>query len=259
MLVRSFPQLESRIFWDSDNGGGTGGGDETFTKDQVEQMIQGRISKMKADNAALQKQLADSDAANKAKLSELEAQLAALKKPDDPPPSDLEGIKKLMESKHSKELQAINEKIAKLESEKALEKNRRMNAERDTELLLALRKAGCRPDAETIAKTHFIPSVSYDEEEERWVFNLKKGGTVRVEEGVTEEIPDFLKEPIMQNGGSGSSSGARATAQAKQLEAEKAQLAQLKERAASGRDDDVQKYLQKKRMVGQLEQQLASK
>lgn len=259
MRLNSFPQLEARVFYNEDDGGGDGG--KTFTKEEVEQMIQGRLAKTKADHAALQAALEREKQTNSTKLAELQAQLEELKTPAPPEvkPDDVEGRLKLEQSKHAKQIEELNKSLQALTKEKELERSKRMKSERDRELILALREAGCRNDAEAVGLNHFVNRLSWDEADERWIYTLEKGGTVSVKEGVAEELPDYLKEPTMQRGGSGSSSGGKNAGKLKGLEEAKAKLKAMEEHAAkSGRDGDILRYQSQKRIVGQLEKELAT-
>lgn len=253
--------LTERIFFAPDTGGGDGGGDgndETFTKEQVEQMIQGRVTKLKSTVAELQKQLTDAQKTGE-KVAALEAKIAELSANNPPTPanpSDLEGKLKLLESKHANEIKQLTEKVSTLNTEREAEKTRRMQVERDTALGEALTEAGCRPDAISVGKAFLGNQVSYDAEEERWVYTLRTGGTVSVKDGVTQELPDYLKEPTLRNGGSGSSSGGKNSQKRTALQEAKAELQKAQQAAMSGREDDMAKYMSLKRKVGQLEAEL---
>lgn len=261
MRIRSFgnPYFNVLLAPDDGSGGSGGSGDETFTKQQLEQIVQGRVAKLAQENADLKKSQAD----QAQKLAELEAKISS---PPNPPPhtppgdDDIKGRMKLIENQHKSELEAIKNKLdAETKKREAAEK-RRKEVERDSQVTAALQAAGCRADALSLGASHFTHQVELNEDEDKWFFRLKDGaGTVSIADGIKAELPDFLKEPSITAGGSGSRSGTKNEGKKTQLQAAKDKLNKLKEYAeGSQRESDMQAFLQQKRIVQNLEREVGS-
>jgi hypothetical protein len=261
-----FPLAGPRVFYSPDDAGGGGGGEggggdageKEYTKAQVEQIVQGRLTKLQRELAQA-KAKTDEDSA---KLRDLESQINELRQklPNPPdPPQELQGQLKLLETKHQKLMDDLKKQLDSEKTEREKEHTRRMNVERDNAIFTALREAGCRDDAMEVGKAAFLNSIEYLTDEDRWVFNLKKGGQVTIKEGIQDELPDYLRESSMRGGGSGSTQGAKTAAAVKRLDAEKDKLSKLHERSIrSGADSDIQQYQRQKRLVTTLEKELAS-
>lgn len=254
-----------RLSPDGAGGGGASVSDppdpEMIAKDEVERMIQGRTSKIKKENDRLKKEVEElrTKAAKVDVLEEkLDALAAKLAGEADPPPTDLQGQLSLMSSKHQKEVDGLK---TQMEQEKQLRiqaEDRRKQVEKDRVITDALRSAKCREEALDMGKAYFQEKVVFDEDESRWIYNLKSGGTVEVIDGINEEIPDFLREATASRGGSGATGGGRKAAQQKEIEQEKATLEKLRERAtASGKEGDIAIFTKQQRKVRQLEQKAA--
>lgn len=261
-----FLPLQLRYGWnmrfspdgDGPPGGGSGD-DKTFTQQQLEQIVQGRIAKLKEENELLKKNQTTLDA----RLKELED------KKNDPPPhtppptvvseDDVKGQLKLMEARHKAERDATNAKLeAEVKKREAADK-RRKEVERDSQISSGLQTAGCRSDALEMGKSFFISQVELDEEEDKWHFRLKDGGgRVSIAEGIKAELPDYLKEPSISSGGSGSRSGAKNEGKQNRLTAAKEKLAKLAESAKSARETDILAYQHQKRTVQALEKELVA-
>lgn len=252
-------RFEARVLLAPD-GDGTGGedppADKTYTQAELEQIIQGRVAKNKKEADDAKAKLVKQET----ELADLRAKLANPPKPEDPPPTDLEGRIKLMESQSKRELAALQAKVDAAEKKAVDEENRRKRMERDREILDALTKAGCRTDALPVGLSYFASQVEYSDENSSNVFRMKSGGTVSVAEGIKEELPDYLKESSLQGGGSGSkSSSSKKVAQQNAIDAEKKKKENLYDFAMkSGKEADRLAYEKQKRRVAELEQQLAA-
>lgn len=238
---------------------GGGGSDETFTKQQLEQIVQGRVAKLKEENDTLKKNQASLDA----RLKELE------NKPNNPPPNnppphappddDLKGRLKLLENQHKSEVEGIKAKLDAETKKREVAEKRRKEVERDSLIREGLRLAGCRADAEAMGASHFVGQVELNEEEEKWQFRLKDGGTVTIAEGIKAELPDYMKEPSITGGGSGSRGGsAKLEGKKSQLQAAKDKLNKLKEASDGGNEASLTLYMQQKRIVQSLEKELSA-
>ena len=251
---------------DGDGAGGGGVDNDTFTKDQVEQIVQGRIAKAQQELKEAQGKITALES-SATKVDDLTRELADLKSKVDAPPSnpppklpdDVEGRIKLIEAQHKRETDTLRTSIEEEKKKREEEEVRRKNSERNSQIKDALGEAGCRPDALAMGANHFAAQISWDEDTLAHVFTLHDGGKVSISEGINEELPDFMKDPDMVAGGSGVTGAPKKAAVTKQLESEESVLEKAGDRARrSGRDDDIMAYNRQKAKVSKLQKDLAS-
>lgn len=219
---------------------------EVYTKEEIEQMIQGRITKTKKelDEAKAIKEKQEED------LRIAKEELAALRNPPPPPPgeNDLLGRMKLYEEKTQKKIDFLEKALEDEKKEKEKEIAKRRTTERDRLLSEALQKANIREEAISIGMNHFSHQLEYYADEDKWVFNLRGGGTTSIQEGVEAEMPDFLKRSSTEHGGSGArSGGSKGTVQQAQVTALQNEVNRLEGIARqSAQDKDILAWKRKK-------------
>ncbi|MEM3040413.1 MAG: hypothetical protein QXG97_00115 [Nitrososphaerota archaeon] len=226
----------------------------TYTQEDLEKQIQIRLKSLKRD-------LSDKDKAIESLKQELEALKASIKKSvEEPLPDDVQGKIQLIQAQHQREIDALKRQIEEAQKVSAQERERRLQTERDKLIQDALSQAGCL-DMKA-GYRFFLPQVFYDEAEGTWMFNLTKGGTCSIADGVAEELPSYLRSSGIRDGGSGSPGGpgsaTRKSIAQKQYEDLKKQVEDLRQRAvASGRNSDIQSYRRMKRKLEDLGKQLS--
>src|SRR5204862_2874015 len=245
-----------RVFLAPDGDGGGGAGEltpagETYTKEQLERIVQGRITKIHQDLEKEKTERAKSDQ----RVKDLEDKVKEIPPPPiEPPSGDVEGRLKLLEKKHTQETESLKKSLEEETKKRTQAEQRRKELERDSDLTESLQIAGCRADAIEIAKNAFLPKVSRDEDDEKWVYNLSDGGVVSIRDGIAAELPDYLKDSTVKAGGSGSKGGARKAAKEAEIDSAKKLLVELEKKGKnSGDSQDVQNYLRQKRVVSDLE------
>lgn len=256
-----------RIFFDAPTDGtGGGSGDpgtppETFTKEQMEQIVSGRVSRLKSENEELKKKASEQDtaiAALKASVQELQNN----RNPAEPPPGDddVRGQFEIFKKQTQTQIDTLNSNLEAANRTAADERARREGMERDNLVTAALGEAGCRPDAIAMGMAFFASSIVRTETDGEWVFNLKdNGGTVSVVDGIKAELPDFMKSPTLPGGGSGTTTGSKGAESKAKLETAEKELVELDKRArTSNQQADRLAYRKKKREVEGLRSQLTS-
>jgi hypothetical protein len=226
-----------------------------FTQEEVNSLLAKNKRNLQQENRALKERLEKTDLT----LSEIKAEMEKSKNPPDEEqvPDTLEGKIELMEKRHQRALEEYQKKLDNLEAEKTQERTKRLEKERDTEILNALQEAGCIDH--TGGMRYALPQVEWDNTEQKWIFKTKSGNFVSILDGVTEELPDYLKSPQMNSGGSGIGSGSpRKQAKIRELDDAKKKLEGFQQQAEkSGRSDHIQLYRQQKKVVAQLEASLS--
>jgi hypothetical protein len=226
---------------------------KTFTEEQLTKIVQERVKNLNRDKETLTTQVNQLQT----QLSDLQKQLSDLQKPKDPPSDDVQGQINVLTERHRRETEGLQNRITDLEKKLSSAEQRALITERDKELDAALNKAGCTDMK--IGRRTFVPQLSYDEPDQKWIFNLEKGGTVDIETGIQEELPDSLRRPRGASGGSGSSSGDRAKSRkATDLDAAEKKLQELSNVAkATGKSADIMAYDKQKNKVRDLQRELA--
>ena len=131
------------------------------------------------------------------------------------------------------------------------EREKRLAAERDNILADALREAGVMQDAIEAGVKLFRDNIAYDDDTGQFYFmeddtNIK----LPVDEGVADNIPDYLKEAPTRQGGSGGRGSQASTL----LETTRKNVAGLKDKAQkSGQDADIAAYHAAKKQLLALE------
>lgn len=244
-----------QILMAPDDGGGNGGepptpvvDDKKFTQADLDKQIEQRLGrerrKLDTEKLTLQKQIDD-----------LKAQIESAPPAPEPAPADAKGQIELLTKQHTRVVENLNNKIVKLEADLVTEKTRRRETIRDKDLGDALQDARCTDM--TAGRRYFLPVIELDETGENWVFKTKSGNHVSIKEGVTEELPAYLRPPAMEGGGSGVRQGdpSGKGTKAKKLEAEKTKLEELRVKAGrTNAQPDIMAYQRQKRLVKDLEQ-----
>jgi uncharacterized protein YoxC len=249
---------------DSDGGGGGVEGDQaakdppdlkTFTQEQVDKFVADRLRKMKVDLSAKDSRINELQT----QLSQLQEQVDKLTKKPDPLPDDVQGQINLITERHNREVEGMKNQISDLKKTAEMEASRRKESELDRELDAALVAAGCT-NLKVGRRTH-RPQCQWDEVEGKWVYELEKGGTVSIQEGIEEELPDAVRRSRASGGGSGANGGDRRISRiVRELEAEEKTLEKLKERAeATKKSQDITAYSRQKRKVAGLKEAATQK
>lgn len=261
MIVRLFPDGDGSGDTDDkdkeDKEDKNKGKDKQFNQEQVDKLIQDRVKKLDRENKEYIKKSADLQA----QLTSLSDKLKELEKKPEVPPDDVQGQLNILNEKHKREMEGLVGKLTDVEKKLSTSEEKRLLIERDKDLDAALIKSGCH-DLKA-GRRIMIPQTVYDQVDEKWIFNLEKtGGTVSIEEGVEEELPDYLRKARVERGGSGSTSSERVrTRKASELEAEEKLLLAMRDKISStgGKPQDLVSYQQKKRHVEALKKELQQK
>jgi len=179
---------------------------KTFTQDEVNKL-------MAKERKSMERKLQEQNESTQKQIVELQQKMS---QPPEPKPSDtdVKGQLELMEKKHKREQEALEEKLVQTNSALAQEKKKRLETERDKELGDALQTVGCVDM--TMGRRFFLPDIEYDEDESRWMYRTASGNLISIIDGVQENMPNYLKPPAMQGGGSGSARGAAGKGSTKQ-------------------------------------------
>lgn len=229
---------------------------EVFTKEENEQIIQGRITKTKKEleEAKAVKEQHEKD------LKEAREELDKIKNPPPPPPGDADivGRMKLYEERTEKKMALLEEQLAAEKKAKEIEIEKRRLTDRDRQLSEALQKSNIREDAIALGMHHFSHQLEYFADEDKWVFNLSVGGQVSISEGVEAEMPDYLRRASVDHGGSGTrSGGSRGTVQQAQITALQQDADKLEKVARqSAQDKDILAWKRKKEELRAAQAQL---
>lgn len=156
-----------------------------------------------------------------------------------------------LQKKHQQEIDSLRSTI---ESEKKLRldaESRRLITERDAQLQEAL----ASNDVVSIegGMKFFRDNLFHDEEAGQWKYRAKDGLTFNIKDGISEELPDWLKKPSTSKGGSGSQAALVNEIDTKALGVKSAQ-----ERATrTGDPNDIAVFQRKKRELDALKDQVA--
>lgn len=221
-----------------------------FTQEEVNRMLADHKRSLKTD---LDKMKAEREADRQA-MEELRLKLT----PAEPviEPTDVKGQIELLTNKTAREKAELQSQITQLKKEKDEERLSRLKTERDRELTEALNTNDC---IDIVAgRAIFESKCKYDEEDSRWWFITKNDNLVSILDGITEEIPTYLRKAKIAGSGSGSSSGnIKQQEKKKKLELEQQALATLATKAQrSGQVQDRIAWIQKKREVDALRKEL---
>lgn len=268
MLTNFDRYFDLKVLYHPDPPGGTGLEDppadppieKTFTQAEVDKFIERRLASVKRENDKSLKTLQDQINAVNLQNKELLEKLDSHNPPNPNPPSkELQGQLELQQKKHDRELEAFRKEIDELKTVAQDEKRKRMDTELKKLIQDALSKSGCR---DLLAgERYFLPQIQWDEVENQYIFNTKKGSVLSIEDGIQDELPDYMRSPAMQGGGSGArSGGTRNSEKRRMLEQEKAKLVELKTNARKngGKSEDVVQVTRQQRKVAELEAQLSS-
>jgi hypothetical protein len=257
----AFGLLSLRMFFEEDSGdGGSGGdggaGDARFTQADVDRMI---VDRVKAKDRALKE--------HEKNLEKLKTELADVKaKLETPTPSGgtvpdptKQGEIEILERKYQRQLDELNAKLTNVDKDREAEKARRMKTEKDKELGDALTAVQCQDTV--MGRRYFDPQIEWDTVEEKWMYRTKSGNLVNILDGVTDELPNSLKPPSMQGGGSGSGgTPPKRLAKKAELEAAKVKLTAMEKAARESRANAglVAQWNTQKKIVQKLEAEYAS-
>lgn len=244
MLIRGLfswtDPFECRRLFDVDDGSGGGGDpsgdpsdddpssdDPKYTESQLQDIVQKRLK-------SVHRELKKRDQENqtlKQRLDDLEKTLKE-RSDGDPPegkhPKDDAGKLEIERQKHQRELDGIRKDLKDAVDRAEKAETRQREVERDTILTSALSDARCI-DIEA-GRRYFLQQISWDEIDGQWVFTTKNGNTVEIADGISAELPSYLKPSSMNGGGSGTpSGGGRKAAVQRELDSEREKLTKAKE------------------------------
>jgi hypothetical protein len=115
----------------------------------------------------------------------------------------------------------------------------RLETERDASLVKELQAAKCVSVEGGLR--HFREMLRYNPEKERWYFiEPDTGAPLEIKEGVSEYMPDYLKESPMKRGGSGGRGSSPAAAALAQKQSEVARLKDQAEKSPT--NTNIQAY-----------------
>lgn len=257
----AFGLISLRMFFEGDDGsgggGGGGGGDEPkFTQADVDRMI---VERVKAKDRTLKEHEKNLEKM-KTELAELKDKLEKSTPPGGGTPDAAKlGEIEILERKYQRQLDELNAKLTNVDKDREAEKARRMKTEKDKELGDALTAVQCQDTV--MGRRYFDPQIEWDTVEEKWMYRTKSGNLVSILDGVTDELPNSLKPPALQNGGSGSgNTPPKRLAKKAELEAAKAKLATMEKAARDSRGNAglVAQWNVQKKIVARLEAEYAS-
>lgn len=224
------------------------------SQEQLNRMMADNRRQLTKQNQELQEKLGEVLEQNK----ELSVRVDELSTKIDPPepvavedqdkPEYLRGEIERLETQHKQQIddlktELVSEKTAREEAE-----YRRLETERDRQLTDALQAAGCI-DLEA-GRRIFLPQVERDGDAEGWTYKTKVGEFTSITDGIAEELPDYLKPPVMPGGGSGSRTGSPSKKKRQgELDSAEEKLRKAEEAARGGRQSDQLAYLRQKRIV----------
>jgi hypothetical protein len=248
---------------DGDPGGGGGGGEKTYTEAEykagIEDAVKKRVAKMQREL-----KVRDKDAeGTKKQIEDLQTQLKeledALEKAKGAPDEKHKGELDLLQKKFDRELESLKSQLeTETAARKEAEESRKV-AEGDNLLVSALKDAKCR-DMKA-GQRYFKPQMEWDDVENQWMLRSENGGLVKIDDGIKEEMPDYLKPSSMDGGGSGASGGApRRRPQQAELEKLKKELVEAQQKVvqSQGSATALTAFRKIKQKVAALEKELSS-
>lgn len=213
-------------------GGGEGGDDDGDDGDEdepkyteadlqkkIDTAVKRRLQKASRDAKIAAKTLEDKDQ----ELTDLKTQLdelrEALQKAEGTTDEKSQGRIEMLQKQYDRDMKQVRSELETERKARESAEAARKQGDRERALDEALQSSGCR-DMKA-GRRYFSPQIKWDDFEAKWMFETDGGNTVEIDQGVSEEMPDYLKPPSM-NGGAGSQSGSPKAA-AKRSELEKAQ------------------------------------
>lgn len=216
-------------------------------------------SSMKRWRKGLQKENLEKDA----KLSLLQQEVEGVKKELEEKKAaiaagkdkTMEGQLEILQRKHQGEIGELNKKIGEIEEARKTAEKKAFDTRRDNDIYKALEKAGCIDI--NIAYPFILRQVEFDVEDDVFLVTIGQGKQVRLEEGVKELLPDYLKRPTTTSGGSGSKTGTRSRNQkATDLEEKQRAYEAAKKSCDPRRTDEVAKVMKLKKEIQALDAEL---
>jgi DNA repair exonuclease SbcCD ATPase subunit len=155
--------------------------------------------------------------------------------------------------KMSKQMEEMQNIIVQREETASEERELRLASERDALLAQALQESGVLPNAIDAGLKLFRDNIYYDEDRDEFVFVEDKTGVkLPIEEGVKDNMPDYLKASSVKQGGSGGR-GSQANVV---LEQARQRLGQLEKAArTTGAEADIAAYHAAKKNLASLEKE----
>lgn len=153
-------------------------------------------------------------------------------------------------SKMGKQMEEMQGVVRNHQETAEMEREMRLASQRDQLLTQALQESGVLPDALDAGLKLFRDNVVYDEEKEEFFFEEDKTGVkLPIDEGVKDNIPNYLKATQAKTGGSGS----RGSQINVLLDQSRASLAKLHDQAKkTGSEADIAAYhAAKKKLIDQ--------
>ena len=269
-MLRNFDFWTPRVFClPADDSGGGGDPSTNPPKDPADDPEEKKFSQKEFDEQLAnsmkrwRKGLQKDSAEKEAKLSLLQQELEGVKKDLEEKKvaiaagkdKTMEGQLEILQRKHHNEIEELNKKLGEIEKARESAEKKAFDTRRDNEIYKALEKAGCIDL--NIAYPYILRQIEFDVEDEVFLVNIGNGKQVRLEEGVKELLPDYLKRPVTTSGGSGSKTGTRSRNQkATDLEEKKRAYEVAKKSCNPRRNDEVANVMKLKKEVLALEAEL---
>jgi chromosome segregation ATPase len=251
-----------------DDGGGGGGNEEGDDEPRysekefqakINEVVQKRLAKSSRELREKDKAIADAKGeidSLKTQITELQEALAASQGGDK---DKMKGEIELLQKQYDRQISALQQSLDQEKQARERAELARKQGERDRLLDEALTSARCL-DMKA-GRRFFGPQIEWDDLDQKWMFKTEKGNLVEIADGVAEEMPDYLKPPVMGSGGSGSQSGSpRVAAKRAELEKLRKDLESAKRKVSQSPNDNtlVLTVTQLKKKIQQLESEIGS-
>ncbi len=255
--------------------GGEGSGDggaavATFSQEQVNQLISSNKKETKKENETLRTQISELTG-QMTSISDLVKTLTANgngsndgdplaniqvdhKEGETPEITQMRKLLKFNDQKSQKQIDTLKSEVESGKKETASANTKRLNSVRDTQLLDALVKNGC-VDPDSGLKL-FRDQMSLGEDGE-WTYTAKNGVELPLEEGISADLPKYMKRSQASGGSGGKTPKAQLTSE---IEAQKNKVTELKTKAqGTNNNSDIMAVTQAQRKLRELESDLSNR
>lgn len=159
--------------------------------------------------------------------------------------------------KLQKQLEEMQSRLQQRDEEAAEQHEMYLASERDRLLAEALQKAGVVPEAIDHGIKIFRDDVVYDDESGNFYFEESSTGMkLPIDEGITDNLPDYLKASKVTASGS----GGRGSQASSLIDKARKDMQQLSEKAQkTGADSDIAQYHAAKKKLMSLEKDVTDK
>lgn len=228
--------------------------EKKFTQEDVNRLLS-------KERKSLDKKLEESRSAWEKELLEIKQQLPATPAVKE---DDFRGKLELAQAELAKTKENLTRELESHKREAALEREKRLEGERERALYDALLEAKCLDNK--LGKKLFQSNVKWDDDKEAWMFFPDDGtDPVSVQNGVKIHLPPWLKPPEVPTGGGGTPPGrtgsTHKTAKYNELDALRSKRDEAFKNAQTKGSRDpraISEYQSLKRKVAELEVALAS-